>query len=871
MPRSFPSGPVGGTGPVGETKNYLAENVVMKKLAFLQPSFIRWAFQASVLACVAVSAGGGAGAAAIQAPSEIVFEFGQMAQPKGGELLLQGMDATRQLLVAAKLSGGRVRDVTRSTRYSVHPAGVVKVDETGRVSVAGDGNATVTAYHEESGLKTELRVRVLDASKTAPVSFANRVVPIFTKASCNSGGCHGKSGGQNGFRLSLLGFEPEEDYEHLVMEARGRRLFPASPENSLLLTKGIGVSPHGGGKRLSRDSDDYRVLLRWIEQGMPYGTGSDPKLEAIEVIPSARIMPLKGSQQIAVLARYSDGSVEDVTRSALYEPNEKSMATVDEEGHVVVSDLPGDVAVMVRYQGLASVFRATVPLGAPVESLPQPRNAIDRAVFAKLRAMGVPASEGCDDATFLRRVSVDIAGRLPTAAEAREFLADKNPSKRDVLIDRLLESDEHAEYFAGKWSALLRNKRSKAQDAPMNFAFHGWLVDAFKANKPYDQIVREVLASSGSPAENPPVAWYFQVKEPQQQLEDTAQLFLGTRLQCAQCHHHPFEKWSQNDYYQFAAFFSTIGRRAPDLVMHKRGVATAVNKKNKLQVKPAALGSGEMKIAPEEDPRLVLADWMRSPENPFFAKTLVNRYWKHFFNRALVEPEDDIRDTNPPSNPELMDVLARMFVESGFDQRSLIREITRSVTYQLSAVPNQYNASDRQSFSRYYPKRMPAEVLYDGISQVTRVGGAFTGLPAGTRAISLPDNSFNSTSYFLTVFGRPESSSACECERTQDASLAQALHLINAKDIQTRLADEKGAAAQLAAHPKGDEQALEELYLSALARQPTADETQLALKHITKPRPSEDGQPPSIPTVKRQAYEDLLWTLINTKEFLFNH
>lgn len=810
-------------------------------------------------------------AAVVQAPTEIGFEFANLTKPENGALVLRGADATRQLVLAAKLPSGQVRDVTRAVRITAQPENVVRVDDTGRLSVVADGAATVTAVHEASGLKAELRVRVEESAKVPPVSFANRVVPIFTKASCNSGGCHGKSGGQNGFRLSLLGFEPEEDYEHLVLEARGRRIFPAAPENSLLLTKGIGSSPHGGGKRLSRDSDEYRILLRWIEQGMPYGTGSDPKLESIEVFPPARIMALKGSQQLAVLARYSDGSVEDVTRSALYEPNEKSMATVDEEGHVTIADLPGDVAVMVRYQGLASVFRATVPLGAPVDKLPQPRNAIDRAVFAKLRAMGVPASELCDDATFLRRASVDIAGRLPTAAEAQSFLVDSSPAKRDALIDRLLESEEHAEYFAGKWSALLRNKRSKAQDAPMNFAFYGWLVDAFKSNKPYDVLVREVLASSGSPAENPPVAWYFQVKEPQQQLEDTAQLFLGTRLQCAQCHHHPFEKWSQNDYYQFAAFFSTIGRRAPDLVMHKRGVAASVNKKNKQQVRPAALGSGELKIAPEEDPRLVLADWMRSPDNPFFAKTLVNRYWKHFFNRALVEPEDDIRDTNPPSNPELMEVLARIFVESGYDQRALLREITRSVTYQLSAVPNEYNATDRQSFSRYYPKRMSAEVLYDGIGQVTRVPGAFTGLPAGTRAISLPDNSFNSNSYFLTVFGRPEASSACECERTQDASLAQALHLINAKDIQTRLADDKGAAAQLAAHPKGDEAALEELYLSALGRKPTQEEVQLALKHITKTRPAGDGQPPSIPTVKRQAYEDLLWTLLNTKEFLFNH
>jgi hypothetical protein len=817
------------------------------------------------------SPGSRAVAAAVQAPTALEFEFASLGKPVSGELLLKGADATRQLNVAAKSASGPLRDVTRRVRYAVEPPGVVQVDPTGRLSVVGDGSAIVRARDEASGLQTEIKVRVEGAKETPPVSFANRIVPIFTKASCNSGGCHGKSGGQNGFKLSLLGFEPEEDYDHLVFEARGRRLFPASPENSLLLTKGLGVSPHGGGKRLARDSDEYRLLLRWIEQGMPFGSAADPKLEAIEVYPRARVMQMKSEQQLSVLARFSDGTIEDVSRSALYEPNEKSMATVDEEGHVVLADLPGDVAVMVRYQGLCTVFQATVPLGAPVENLPTPRNAIDKAVFAKLKSMGMPPSERCDDATFLRRVSVDIAGRLPSSREVVEFLSDQNPAKRDAVIDRLLESEEYAEYFAGKWSALLRNKRTKAQDAPMNFAFHGWLVEAFKNNKPYDQMVREVLGASGSPLDNPPVAWYMQVKEPQQQLEDSAQLFLGTRLQCAQCHHHPFEKWSQADYYRFSAFFSQVGRKGTELIMHKRGPATAVNKKNKQPVKPAALGSGDLNIAPEEDPRLALVDWMRSPSNPFFSKSLVNRYWKHFFNRGLVEPEDDMRDTNPPSNPELLEVLSQMFISSGFDQRALIREITRSVTYQLSAIPNAHNASDRQGFSRYYPKRLPAEVLFDGIGQVTLVNGTFTGLPKGTRAIGLPDNSFNATSYFLTVFGRPESSSACECERTQDASLAQALHLINAKDIQNRLVDDKGAAALLSANPKGDEAAVEELYLTALGRRPLAEETQLALRHITRPRTPVDGQPLDIPKLKRQSYEDLIWTLLNTKEFLFNH
>ena len=383
--------------------------------------------------------------------------------------------------------------------------------------------------------------------------------------------------------------------------------------------------------------------------------------------------------------------------------------------------------------------------------------------------------------------------------------------------------------------------------------------------------MRELLGASGTPADNPPVSWFIQVKEPQQQLEDVAQLFLGTRLQCAQCHHHPFEKWSQHDYYRFSAFFSRVGRKGPALVHHRRGAATAVNKKTKQEVKPAALGTDELQIPQEEDPRLVLADWMRAPGNPFFAKALANRYWKHFLNRGLVEPEDDMRDTNPPSNPELLDVLAQILTQSGFDQRALIREITRSETYQRSALPNAHNASDRQNFSRYFPKRLPAEVLFDSIGKVCKVPGTFPGMPAGTRAIGLPDNSFNTTSYFLTVFGRPESSSACECERSQDASLAQALHLINAKDLQDRIASDLGAAALYAAKGEQDQASLDELYLTALARKPTDAERNLALQHLNKARTAADGQPLDPAKSRRQGFEDLLWTLLNTKEFLFNH
>jgi len=836
----------------------------------LLPAFRNGILFGSWLLCAGLARGNAVTLAAPSgAPSALQFELGPSGDSKASRLVLKGRGTRYQIQLNGTVADGGLRDYTAKARYSVAPEGVVHIDANGLVSVLKDGTAVVTAKLGEKSATVE--VAVSEAAVEAPINFANQIVPIFTKASCNSGGCHGKSGGQNGFRLSLLGFEPGEDYEHLVNESRGRRLFPASPENSLLLTKGVASVPHGGGKRLELDSDDYRLLLRWIAQGMPYGKPTDPTIARIEVSPSKRRMALDGEQQVAVRAVYTDGSVQDVTRSALFEPNEKSIAKVSEEGYVSMLGQPGDVAVMVRYLGKAAVFNATVPLGAPVGELPEPANYVDKLVFHKLREMGMPPSGMADDATFLRRVTLDIAGRLPTAEEAKQFLADQSPGKRARWVDVLLETPEYADFFAGKWSALLRNKRGTAKDAPMNFAFYSWLSDSFRENKPFDRIASEVIAASGSIEDNPPVAWYKQVKEPQQQLEDTAQLFLGTRLQCAQCHHHPFEKWSQNDYYSFSAFFSQVRFKGTDTLLHRRGAAVATNKKTRLPVKPAALGSGPMEIAPDEDPRMRLVSWMRDKENPFFAKTLVNRYWKHFFNRGLVEPEDDMRDTNPPSNPELLDAVARRFVDSGFDVKTVIRDLVNSKTYQLSAIPNEHNQSDRQNFSRFFPKRLPAEVLYDGLNTVTRSSAGFAGVPAETKAISLPDNSFNKDSYFLTVFGRPESSSACECERSQDASIAQALHLLNAKGIQEKLSSSKGSAALWAADTRKDEEVLQELYLTAYARNPSPEEVAVAKAHIAKPRKGADGNALAPQAARQQAYEDILWVVLNTKEFLFNH
>ena len=726
-------------------------------------------------------------------------------------------------------------------------------------------------------LATMLALPLAAAEAQRPLSFVNDIVPILTKANCNSGGCHAKAvTGQRGFRLSLLGFEPQEDYEHIVKEGKGRRVFPPAPEQSLLITKGANITPHGGGKKLEPGSTAYRALVRWIGEGMAYGSDKDPKLASIEVQPKRLSMKVKTKQQLKVTAHYSDGSTRDVTALALYEPNDKSMAETTEEGLVRTLELPGNVAVMVRYSGLVSVFSVSIPLGAPVDHLPEAKNFIDEFVFANLKQIGVPPSPLCDDATFLRRVSLDIAGRLPTKEENEAFFESSVPDKRDLAIETLLNSPDYADYFANKWTALLKNKRDDAADITANFAFHAWMRDSLLANKHYDEIVRQILGSTGTIVSNPPVAWYKRVKEPTTQLEDVAQLFLGVRMQCAQCHHHPFERWSQHDYYSLSAFFSQVGRKptaiaGEDLIFHKRGTAQAENKKTRLPVKPAGLGQPTLDIPPDDDPRLKLVDWMSQKSNPFFAKSLVNRYWKHFFKRGLVEPEDDIRDTNPPTNPELLEALAKHFLDSEFDLKEVVRTITRSHAYQLSSMPNQYNAVDTQNFSHFYPKRMQAEVLLDSIDQLTGSKSDYADLPAGTRAISLPDNSYNNASPFLKVFGRPEAASVCECERVQSASLAQSLHLMNAADIRAKLAASNGRAQQLTKAEMPEPKRIRELYLAAFSREPSADEVRISESYVLKPRTDAQGKPYDSQQSKRQGYEDLLWAIINTKEFLYNH
>jgi hypothetical protein len=789
------------------------------------------------------------------------------------KVALKGIDDSHQLVITGVLAQRR-QDLTGDVRYEVANPKVVRVTSNGRIIPLGNGTTEIKAIYGDKTAVVAVTTSACD--ENLPINFANHIVPIFTKLGCNSGGCHGKSGGQNGFAISLLGFVPEMDFAALVKEARGRRLMPNAPDNSLLLLKAAGLVAHGGGKRLEADSDDYKIIRRWIASGMPYGNPTDPVVSKISVYPEQRLLTRKNHQQFSVLAHYTDGTTIDVTQRAQFESNDQEIAIVDGAALVRTLDMSGEAGVMARYQGHVAVFRATVPLGVPIPDYRfEERTPVDRHTVAKWKELGLVPSDLCSDEQFVRRVTLDLTGTLPTPEQVRTFVADPNPNKRDALIDRLLETPEYAYFFANKWADVLRVKR-RGQPARAfgTFAFHDWIRDWIAKDKPYSQFVREILAASGGEAECPPTVWYKEVNSPEQFVDDVSQVFLGLRMACAQCHHHPYEKWGQDDYWGMAAFYGRIGRKnfsAAGGFQNQQNIQTVIfnkpngNVNNKRTNKAAPLvplDSGKpVTVSPDEDPRQVLADWMAARENPYFARAVANRYWAHFFGRGIVDPIDDMRVTNPPTNPALLDALAKDLIDHDYSLKHLIRTIVRSRTYQLSSQPNEFNKHDKQSFARFYPRRMSAEVLYDAVNQVAGSPSNFGGLPqdklAPRRAIMLPDEAF--ASYFLDVFGRPQRISACECERVSEANLAQALHLLNSDEVQGKLARAGGRADAMAKDKRSDAEKIEELFLWAFGRRPSPEHLQIALAHCE--RHAAD---------KRVAYQNILWALINTKEFVFN-
>jgi hypothetical protein len=786
---------------------------------------------------------------------------------------LKGMDDAKQLVLTATLQGGKLFDLSSDVQYSVADEKIAKITPTGRILPVANGSTVITAKFGDKTVQVPVTAESCDVN--LPINFGNQIVPIFTKLGCNSGGCHGKASGQNGFKLSLLGFDPELDYNSLVKEARGRRLFPASPENSLLLLKAAGVVAHGGGKKTEVGSDEYKLIRRWIAAGMPVGEKTDPVVQKITVYPEHRILSRQNKQQFAVYAHYSDGSVEDITRRAQYDSNDQEIAVVDANAMVRTLAMSGEAAVMARFQGHVTVFRATVPLGVPVPAWQfENKTVADQYTVKKWKELGLVPAELCSDDQFIRRLSLDLTGTLPTPAEIVAFANDKDPAKRDKLVDRMLDSAEYSYYFANKWSDILRVKRrGQPNRAKGTFSFHHWIRDAMANDKPYDEFAREILAATGDEMTSPPVVWYKELAQPENFVDDTAQVFLGLRMACAQCHHHPYEKWSQDDYWGLAAFFGRINRKnIPEpgsdpnqqlarLAVFSRSNGNVINKRTNQPAVMKPLDGEPMQVPGDEDPRQKLADWLVAGNNPFFARAVVNRYWAHFFGRGIVDPLDDLRVTNPPSNPELLDALAKDFVEHKFSLKHLVRTICKSRTYQLSSMPNEFNKHDKQNYARYYPRRMSAEVLYDALNQVTDATATFGGLPADRhapkRAIMLPDESF--PSYFLDVFGRPQRISACECERVSEANLAQALHLLNSDEVQQKLSRAGGRADVLSKDARPEPEKVDELFMWTLGRKPTSDQRELALAHIAKHQAN-----------KKIAYENILWALINTKEFVFN-
>lgn len=701
-----------------------------------------------------------------------------------------------------------------------------------------------------------------------PISFELDVQPILTARGCNQGACHGKARGQNGFQLSLLGFDSDFDHTAIVKNARGRRVFPASPERSLLLLKGTAQLPHGGGMRIDPDGPDYEVLRRWVEQGAPRSVPNEPQLTGITLTPTQRFLKPNETVQLTVVASYSDGTSRDVTPLAAYQSSEAATVGVDATGLVKAGSLPGEATIMARYMNIIQTCHVMIPLDGEVPAetyaaLPR-NNEIDEHVWAKLQSLGLLPSEPVDDAKFFRRIHLDIIGRLPTPDEVRAFLASTDPDKRTQAIDALLDRPEYADHWAAKWADLLRpNPYRVGIKSVVNY--DNWIRDSLRNNKPYDQFVRELITAEGSTWQNGAAVLYRDRREPAEIATLISQLFLGVRLECAKCHHHPFEKWSQHDFYSFAAFFSHIGRKgqgisAPisggeeTILLAKKGSVEHPVTGEKLDPKPLF---GELNAS--DDPRQLrasLADWVTSKDNPYFAQVIVNRVWADLMGRGIVEPVDDLRLTNPPTNGPLLEALAQSFRDSNYDLKQLIKQICSSHVYSLSSIPNERNMADRQNYSRRYRTRLRAEVLLDAVSDVTGLEDSFNAMPPESRSNQIWTTRVNSV--FLDTFGRPNENQDPPCERTTEPTVTQTLHLMNAPQLHRRVTSDEGNAARLAASDRTPEQIVEDLYLLVYSRLPDAEELSIGGRLYREPE-----------MTRRRATEDLMWALMNTAEFMF--
>lgn len=706
-------------------------------------------------------------------------------------------------------------------------------------------------------------------AESGPVDFERDILPIFTRFGCNSGSCHGKQAGQNGFKLSLLAFDADFDFDALTKEGRGRRIFAVDPERSLLLSKPTGRNPHGGGKRLEPDGPEYRRLLSWIRAGMPRRVPDAAKLDRITVKPEQEVLTPRGTRQIQVTAHYSDGTKKDVTRYSQFQSNEAAIAGVDDSGRVTAQGICGEAAIMARYMGQIAVFRPTIPLSGDVpekvyNQLPR-KNFIDSLVWKKLQRLRITPSKECSDEKYLRRVYIDIIGRVPTTEEATSFLDESKPDRRRRLVDSLLEQPEYAEHWANKWADLLRpNPYRVGIKAVLNY--DAWVRRAFRQNMPYDQFVRELVTARGSTYRNGAVTLFRDRRDPGERTTIVTQLFLGIRLECARCHHHPFEVWAQEDFYSFAAYFTNVSRKgtglsppisgSEEVFFTTAGSSTMAHPRTGATLVAKPLFGTAPALDGETDPRESLATWMTSKQNPFFAKVMVNRVWADLMGRGLVEPVDDLRATNPPTNPELLDALAKDFQDADFDIKALVRRITASHVYALSSLPGKRNIQDIRNYSRHYRQRLRAEVMLDAIVGITGIPESFSGMPPGSRAKELWTTRIGSL--FLDAFGRPDPNQDPPCERTPDTTVVQSLHLMNSKNLYAKVTDEKGWAAQLSGSKRTPEEIVQQLYLAIYSRMPDSEERIIGRSLFQKKG-----------ITRRQATEDLMWALINTPEFVF--
>jgi hypothetical protein len=768
-------------------------------------------------------------------------------------IILDNPEATQQVLARAAKSSA---DLTRLASYEILDPTIAAVDGAGLVQPKAEGRTVLVVRHEQ--MEARITVDVSGLKTPVPVSFDTQVMPILSRAGCNSGGCHGKAEGKNGFKLSIFGFDAAADYEALTMETRGRRVFPAASESSLMLLKATGQVGHGGGRRIATDSRHYQRLHRWIAEGGTRRRG-DPEIVSIEVEPKEQLLAFEASQQLRVSAVDTAGRKRCVTLDSQYDSNAPTIAKVDGRGTVRANDLPGQAAILIRYLGHVTVCRVTIPrTGAPFPRPPE-ANFIDRHAWDHLMRLGIPPADFANDATFLRRVYLDAIGTLPNAAEARAFLADKRPNKRALLVDQLLDRPEYADYWAMKWSDLLRVDRDAITPAGA-VAVTRWLRKQFVDNLPYDEFVRTIVTARGAVADEGPAAIYKAMATPEDLSRSFSQLFLGIRIQCAQCHHHPSDRWGQEDYYALAGFFTGVGRKTPpgssEIIFARKG-AELVHPRTKKPVPARALGTAAVDLANIPDRRAVLARWMTAPENPFFARAIANRLWSHYFGRGLVEPLDDLRATNPAVNEPLLDELAKYLRDKEYDLKALTRTLLNSRLYQLSAKSKTPGLVDDQNFSHAQPRAIPAEVLLDAICQATGVPERFNGWPEGYRAIQIWDNRM--PSYFFRIFGRPVRASVCECERSNEPSIAQALHLMNSEEIMNKIRARGGTARRLAQSKMTPREIIDELYLSTLSRYPSESERTLMLRVFTDA------------ASRQEAVEDVLWALLNTRSFVYNH